>query len=318
MGASGLGTRDIIGSFYHALDTAMKTDWIGKVGMLISSDQASETYKWLGQTPAFREWLGSRNAIVPREMGQTIINKLWEATLGIKIDDFRRDKTGQIQIRINEMAKRAANFWRARLLTYLLAGKSATKGLCYDGQYYFDIDHSEGKSGTQLNLLAAAQVSALNVTTVAAPTAAEAVQAILGVIGYMLGYKDDQGEYINEDASQFLVMCGTGLMGPFQAAINNPNVDSGQTNTIRSMKGDLEITLATSPRLSSWTDQFMVFRTDGSAKAMIMQEETGVEMEVLGPGSEHAFKNNEYLFGAKFSGEAGFGLWQYAAHATLS
>ena len=61
---------------------------------------------------------------------------------------MRRDKTGQIDIRIREQVQRAQAHW-AKLLSDLIIAAEST--VCYDGQYFFDTDHSEGDSGTQDN-----------------------------------------------------------------------------------------------------------------------------------------------------------------------
>ena len=174
------GSRAIIGRFFAKLEEYMGKSWVDRVSMLFTSDQESETYKWLGMSPAMREWLGGRHAHGFRENGVTITNKTFEATLEVMVDWLRRDKTGQIDIRIAELAQRAVGHWAKLLSTFIQNGTGATSSLCYDGQYFFDSDHSEGDSGTQLNLLAAAQVGALNVGTATTPTAIEAVKAIYG------------------------------------------------------------------------------------------------------------------------------------------
>jgi phage major head subunit gpT-like protein len=318
MGAAGLGSRAIIGKFYAALEAATGASWVGRVSMLMDSDQESETYKWLGMVPALREWVGGRQAKGFRENGMTITNKTWEATLEILIDWIRRDKTGQIAVRIAELAKRATEH-DAKLLSTLIAnGTGTTSGYCYDGHVFFDTDHSEGESGTQLNLLAAAQVPTLNVTTPAAPTSAEAVKAILGVVAYMLGYKDDQGEPINDNAKEFLVMTSPALWGYLAQGIIQPTVSSGETNAIVALKADgFNISIAANSRLT-WTDVFSVFRTDAPAKPFIVQEEEPLSVDALAEGSEEEFKNNRHLYGVKRISNVGYGYWQYGAHATLS
>lgn len=129
MGASGLGSRAIIGKFYAALEAVTGASWVGKIAMMMDSDQESETYKWLGMVPAMREWIGGRQAKGFRENGMTITNKTWESTLEILVDWIRRDKTGQIAIRIAELATRASEH-DAKLLSTLIAnGTGATSGL---------------------------------------------------------------------------------------------------------------------------------------------------------------------------------------------
>ena len=95
MGAAGLSSRAIIGSFYELLEQNIGQGWLSSVAMPFSTDQASEKYVWLGQTPVIREWIGGRIAKALRENNLTIINKKYEATLRVELDDIRRDKTGQ-------------------------------------------------------------------------------------------------------------------------------------------------------------------------------------------------------------------------------
>lgn len=316
---NGIASRAIIGRFYELLEGAFDKSWVSKVGMLFNSDQSSETYKWLGMSPAMREWVNGRLAKGLRENGITIANKTFEATLEIGVDDIRRDKTGQIDIRIGELADRTATHWESLLSTLIANGNGATSGLAYDGQYFFDTDHSEGDSGTQLNELAAAQVAALNVGTATAPTQAEAASALLGVIGYMLGFKDDQGEPIHGNARQFLVMTPVPLWGPFlAAATQNTLIGAAGAVSPNPLAGSgIQLQVACNPRLS-WTANFAVFRTDARTKPFILQEEEGVTVSALAENSEEEFKNNRHLYGVKAIRNVGYGMWQHAARATLS
>ncbi|MCK5608440.1 Mu-like prophage major head subunit gpT family protein, partial [Candidatus Pacearchaeota archaeon] len=292
--------------------------WIDRVARLFNSDQESETYRWLGMSPAMREWIGGRQAKGFRENGVTIINKKFEATLEILVDWIRRDKTGQINIRIDELVVRCVEHWTKLLSTFIANGTGATSGLCYDGQYFFDSDHSEGDSGTQLNLLAAAQVAALDVTAPTKPTPSEAVAAILGVIAYMLGYKDDQGEPMNANAREFLVMTSANLWPYLTPAVMAENITGGETNVILTLKKDnFTVRLACNPRLT-YTTQFVTFRTDAPTKALIRQEEEKISVSAKAEGSDYAFDNDAHQYGVKAIRNVGYGRWQYASHATLS
>jgi phage major head subunit gpT-like protein len=124
--------------------------WLDAVSNLYGSDQASETYNWLGQTPAMREWLAGRQAKGFSGQGVTILNKHYEATLEIAIKDMRRDKTGQIRARMAELAQRGQTHWASLVSTLIVNGATT---VCYDGQYFFDTDHSEGSSGNQSNAI---------------------------------------------------------------------------------------------------------------------------------------------------------------------
>lgn len=319
MSAADLGSRAIIGTFFNRLEQYMGMSWILLLSMLFDSDQASETYKWLGQVPQLREWVGGRNAKGFTTNGITIANKKFETTMEVQVDEIRRDKTGQVMIRIAEMAMRAGGHWGKLLSTLITNGTGSTNGLAYDGQYFFDSDHSEGSSGTQLNLLTNTQVAALDVTTAAAPTALEAARAIIGVIGYMLTYKDNEGEPMNAGARSFQVQASPALWQHIGPGIYSNKVGSGEDNPALALiqNSDFKVSVVPNPYLTS-TTVFYIFRTDAATKPFIRQEELPLEIKAQAEGSAEEFNNDRHLYGLKAVRNVGYGMWQYAAHATLS
>ncbi|MEX0599060.1 MAG: Mu-like prophage major head subunit gpT family protein, partial [Rhodothermales bacterium] len=133
-------SRAVIGEFYRVLEQDNGVGWVNALGMYFGSDQASEEYAWLGDTPAMREWIGGRNAKGFRENGITVKNKHFEATIEIAVRHMRRDKSGQAMVRIAELADRANSHWASLLSTLQINGEST---VCYDGQFFFDTGHSE-------------------------------------------------------------------------------------------------------------------------------------------------------------------------------
>ncbi len=315
MALRGLSSRAIIGRFYETLEAVTGKSWISKVGMLFPSDQESETYKWLGFTPALREWIGGRQAKGLRENGITIENKKFEATLELDVDDLRRDKTGQIQVRIDELADRVNEHWSKLLSTLIINAESQ---VCYDGQYFFDTDHEEGDSGSQKNDLAAGDYGELNVAVAANPTANELADVILKMIQHMYSIKDDQGEPMNALARDFLVMVPVGMWGNALQAVRSKLLNAG-TGARENPLNNAEVTInvTANPRLT-WTDKLAIYRTDGRAKPFILQEEEAIKMSAIAEGSEEEFKNNRHLYGVKTIRNVGYGYWQHAILATLS
>src|ERR1041385_66929 len=121
MGIVRIGHREVIGRFYQRLEALSAEGWASRVAMLIETDQESEEYAWLGMAPTGgggggwrgmaqrgREGVGGRMPDKLRETSFSIKNKLFEASIEVSIDDFRRDKTGQVQIRTNELANQIA------------------------------------------------------------------------------------------------------------------------------------------------------------------------------------------------------------------
>lgn len=319
MGAEGLGSRAIIGRFFNALDSYLGETWLDPVSIEFQSDQPSETYKWLGQVPAMREWVGGKHAKGFRENGLTIENKEFESTIELPRKWLRRDKTGQINVRINELAQRASEHWQKLLTTLITNGTGSTSGLAYDGQFFFDDDHTEGLSGTQKNLLTSTEVASLDVTTAATPTAAEASKAILGVISYMMTIKDDQGEPMNHNAKNWLVMTSPVMWQHLAGAIYNPLVGSGASNPLINIgaASGLTINVVANPGLA-YTTQFATFRVDAPARALIRQNEVPISMKALGEGSDHTFDTGMLQFSAEATRNVGYGYWQYASHSTFS
>jgi len=314
MGAESLSSRAIIGRFYAALAAATGAGWVDPLSMLFTSDQASEEYRWLGMSPPMREWIGGRSAKTLRDQGITIKNLDFEATLDVLVKDLRRDKTGQLMVRINELAARAQSHWASLLSTLILNGPST---VCYDGQFFFDTDHSEGDSGSQSNdITADISTYPVSVTgTTTNPSTEELEYSILDGIEAILGFKDDQGEPMNEGATNFIVMVPTVLWNNTLAATRNPVIGGGRTNTL--VQSAYVVTPVMNPRLT-WTDSFAVFRADGQVKPFIRQEEQGVKVNAKAEGSEYEFDTNRHAYGIDASRNVGYGYWQHACYVTMT
>jgi phage major head subunit gpT-like protein len=313
MGATALSSRAIIGEFYATLQQDLGLSWIDSVSNLFDSNQESETYKWLGMAPAMREWIGGRQAKGFRTDGITIVNKNFEATLEVLVDEIRRDKTGQVMVRVRELAERTNAHWASLLSALLIAAESS---VCYDGQYFFDTDHVEDDSGSQSNDLTS------DITTTTAPTAGEMETAILKSIEAILGFKDNQGEPMNEGARMFEVMVPVPFMSAAAGAIGSQIiVDSSTSRTNRILTlgslGGFQVALRVNPRLT-WTTKFATFRADGQTKALIRQEEEGVTMTAIAEGSELEFKERKHHYGVKAIRNVGYGYWQRACLTTFT
>lgn len=315
MGAETLGSRAVIGRFYRTLEQDLGASWIDGISMMFNSDQASETYPWIGQVPAMREWVGGRQAKGFLENGITIANKHYEATIEFLVREMRRDKTPQINVRIDEFAQRANAHWGTLLSTLILNGEST---VCYDGQFFFDTDHAEGSSGAQSNDLAI-DISTLPTVvhgSVTVPSVEEMAACILQAVQAILGFKDDRGEPMNELATKFVVKVPTSLYNIAVAAVSLPFLAQGISNVIPATR-KFSIEVEMNARLT-WTDKFAVFRTDGSAKPLIRQQETPVQLKVKGEGSEFEFDFDRWQFGIDTWRNVGYGFWQHSCLVTMT
>lgn len=303
---TGLSSRAIIGRFYRRLEEFAASAWWTRLAMRFASTHESETYRWLGMVPQVREWKGGRLVRPLRSQGVTIVNKVWESTIRVGADELRRDKTGQIMVRVNEMARRVATHPNKLLTDLVLGGASAT---AYDGQPYFGTTHSEGDSGTQSNSITH------DVGTPTAPTDAEMYAAIVKGVSQILAQRDDQAEPMNEAAREFLVMVPLGFLSSTLIALSSRQFNNADNPLARDEP--FRVTWVANPRLT-WTDKFAIFRTDGESRPFIFQEELPVQVQVLAEGSELEINENQHQYGVKAIHQAGYGFWQDAVLMTLN
>jgi phage major head subunit gpT-like protein len=316
MGMQSLTSRGIIGSFYHALEQNDGAAWVNPLSMLFQSNQESETYNWLGQSPVMREWIGGRLAKGLRANGITIANKKFEATLEIPADWMRRDKTGQIMLRINEMARRANAHWASLLTTLIINGESYD---CYDGAYFFDTDHNEGDSGNQSNDVGfTVRNSTEYPSTTSKPSDRDMQDAILTGIEAIMGFVDDQKQPMNEGAKNFTVMIPLPFMHAAGGALG-ATVISGTANRLAAVGnlGGFNVNIEINPRLT-WTTKLAVFRTDGDTAPFIRQEEQALQMQAIAEGSELEFTDDVHQYGIRAMRNVGYGYWQKACLVTFA
>ena len=314
-----LSSRGIIGMYYSRLSVDLGMAWIEGVANLFGSDQAAETYNWIGQTPAMREWIGSRAAKGFTGQGVTILNTHYESTIEIKKKDARRDKTGQIRVRMEELADRGQTHWASLISTLLMNAPSA---VCYDGQYFFDTDHVDPGADYQTSQSndISVDISALpgagTDNTPSAPNLTQMQLAIFAGIKQILAFLDDRGEPVNENARRFLVMVPVGLYDKAVAAVSGLVTMALAQNFNPSVLAGLVIDVQMNARLT-WTDSFAVFRTDAPTKAFIRQTEQEVEMKAKGEGSEFEFDNDAWQFGIDAWRGVGYGDWRRACYVTM-
>lgn len=124
--------------FQDAHGAAMAQSVYQKIATVVPSATASNTYAWLGQAPALREWIGNRAVKDMAASGYQISNKNWESTVGVKRTDIEDDQIGVYRPLMAEMGRAAAVFPDELVFGLLKAGETT---LCYDGQNFFDTDH---------------------------------------------------------------------------------------------------------------------------------------------------------------------------------
>lgn len=109
-----------------------------RVATRVPSTTGKEEYSWLGKWPRIREWIGERLVQQLKAHAYTIKNRSFETTVGIDRDDMEDDNVGLYAPMFEEMGQEVFDFPSELVFGLLKTGESS---LCYDGQFYFDVDH---------------------------------------------------------------------------------------------------------------------------------------------------------------------------------
>ncbi|HQE29979.1 MAG TPA: Mu-like prophage major head subunit gpT family protein, partial [Phycisphaerae bacterium] len=183
---TGLLTKGLRSEFFDRFDKT--PTHYQDLATRIPSTSDAETYKWLGTVPRMREWGTGRLAKGLRTESYSVENLKYETTIEVDRDEIADDRTGQIRIRVGELAQRAATH-KDYLLAQLLINGATAGHNSYDGVTFFSNAHVSGSSGSQSNDLTCAAAATDNT-----PTTEEFKTALKQAIAQMLTFKDDQGE----------------------------------------------------------------------------------------------------------------------------
>jgi phage major head subunit gpT-like protein len=299
MGASTLSSRAIKGEFFSALESHLASHWVSYLSFPVESNQGSQDNVWLAAAPLLREWVANRQSLGVREDSVTIVNRKFEATIEVLVDEIRRDKTGQVMLRTRDLATRSTILW-AQLITELV--NQGETGIGYAGETFFNTAHTRGRTGLdadpQSNLLE------YNVSSPTNPTGPEILEAITRGIMAILSFRDYEGEPINLDARHVDVFVPMSLASALRLGLVAPLCSGGYT-----------VRIIPNPWLT-WTDRIAVFRGDGTAKPFIRQQEF-VSFAAVAAGSELEFNEEKHHYGVVTSRNAAYGLWEHACLVKL-
>ena len=126
------------GEFRNRMAELVAESIYKKIATIITSNTNSNTYGWLGQFPQLRERLGGRVVKDISESAYQIVNKKYEATLGVDRAGIEDGNIGQYSVLAKETADEVERFFNQSIADLLVNGFT---NLCYDGQPFFDSDH---------------------------------------------------------------------------------------------------------------------------------------------------------------------------------
>jgi len=299
---TGLLTKGLRSEFFNRFANA--PTHFQDLSTRIPSTSDSETYKWLGTVPRMRQWGTGRLAKGLRTESYSVENEKYEATIEVDRDEIADDQTGQIRVRVGELAQQAATH-KDFLISQLLINGESTGFESYDGVPFFSASHVSGSSGTQDNLLTYNAVDPNNVTT------AEFKAALKQAIATMLAYKDDQGEPMLVTPSGLVVLVPPQLVFTALETVNATLVN----NTSNVLEGAARVIAL--PHLATATKWYLA-KTDGVLRPFIFQDREDVEFNALTEDSEDGFKREKFLYGVRARYSMAYGYWQFAVRTNFT
>jgi len=293
---TGLLTKGLRSEFFNRFDGT--TTHFGELSTRIPSTSDSETYRWLGTVPKMREWGTGRLAKGLRTESYSVENLKYEATIEVDRDEISDDQTGQIRVRIGELAQRAATHKDYLISQLLIDGETAGNN-SYDGVSFFNTAHVSGSSGNQSNSLT------YDAASTDSPTTAEFKAALQQAISQLLTFKDDQGDPMPIGATGLAVIVPPTMFFNSLEAVNASLV----ANTSNVLQGAAQVIAL--PWLSDASKWYLV-KTDGVIRPFIFQDREPVEFNSLTEDSEEGFLREKFIFGVRARYRMTYGYWQFA------
>jgi len=293
---TGLLTKGLRSEFFSRYDAA--TTYYQDLATRIQSNADTETYKWLGSVPRMREWGTGRVARGLSTESYSVENLKYESTLEVDRDEISDDKTGQIRIRIGELAARAATHKDFLISQLLINGETAGFN-SYDGVSFFNDAHVSGLSGAQDNKLTSTAVDPDD------PSTDEFKKALNTAIGTMLGFKDNLGDPMANSATGLACIVPTSMFMRALEAVSATIVSS----TSNVLQGAARIIAF--PWLTDVSKWYLV-KTDGVIRPFLFQDREPAEFTALTEESDEGFRREKFLYGVRARYRLAYAYWQFA------
>jgi len=267
-----------------------------KTTMKVPSGSTQNDYTWLSRFPKMRKWLGDKVIKALEAFKYTIVNDDWEATVEVDRNDIEDDNIGIYAPQAQE-----AGFSAKQLPDEIDADlkNNSFANLCYDGQYFYDIDHD----------VAGSSVSNKGTAALSAATKAGAAASYGAARLAIMEFTDDEGRPLGLIPN--LLEVPPALEATARILLTNPKLEDDKPNPYN---GTAEILI--NPRLTSSTAWFLHV-TNRPLKPFIFQDrKTPVFVQQTTPDSDNVFMRKKFRFGAEARAAGGYGLWQMSYGST--
>ena len=305
--------RDITHFFGQAASAAMPI--YSRYCTVIPSSSLDEKYGFLGASPGMREWLGDRHFNEMRAADYTLANKAWESSLKMDRFTMEDDRYGGLQESIGDLAEEAVYHPDELLFDIINAGESGT---CFDGQFFYDTDHSWGDSGTQSNDLTYNAADHTDVTPL------EFKKAFNAALKAMLAFKNDRGKYFIRPTAGKLgnIVCRVPLalydvaVDAFESQLLVKTAGDGAETNVLIEKPDVQVIQYMGAGTTGGSDvKFDIDFLGGRLKPFVFQARSPLRFEVSGQAGIE-FKDVKAMTEARYN--VGYLMWPFSVRTTFN
>lgn len=287
----------------------------GPMTETVQTSNRVEYFDWLGDFAEVTRWDGERELADFKAFGFNIKPEHWEVSLKIDADDLADERMSMYTRRIQQRAQRF-ELHRRELLMQRLAHAFDRDG--YDGVSFVsdqhplyervgDAEDSYVQESTQSNIITDGTTAnfklARNYTTALAidEKVLYEIRTVRGSTGERIAVEPDTVVVPESQRSVAEDVFNEDMIRDESLGEMVPNPISPDMNIVADDELDRQ----------GFTEGFFLVDTSNPVlMPMIYLLRQGVETESLLENSEHAMKNNEFVYGADARYNVGFGHWQ--------
>ncbi len=267
--------------FQQAYDGAATA--VNKLAVLVPSSARQEEYKWLGQFPGLREWIGERAVKDLSVDGFIIKNRDFEATVSVDRNDLEDDAIGLYRPMFEQLGESARQHPDELIFDLLLNGFVANG---FDGKTFFAVDHPNGDMSAWSN----------RGTAVLSSTEYENARS------QMMSLVNEENRPLRVTPAMLIVP--PQLEAVARAILRADKSANGETNI---WKDSADLLVA--PELAANPTYWFLADSSRAAKPFIFQSRRDPQFVGLDNlQDENVFMRKEYIYGVDYRGNAGYGL----------
>lgn len=286
-----------------AIDAAPRV--ADKYAMEVPSSSRSTLHGWLADQSAVSEWLGKRKTSSMGTRHWEVINRNWQLAYEFDVNQINDDLSGLVADAVIKARSNASKWVRHEDLLCAATLEAGTTANCYDGQFFFDVDHPtdlEGiTSGTFSNIITGAFTHANFYTA----------------LKRLHSFKNPDGTPMVPPGAKVRLMYPSALMDAVDSVLLTKSLTAAASYALFGTSGASDNPLyqkaepVENQYLTSDVAWYVIAEVDGISPIMF-QRRQGVETNEIGPGSQLYFDEKKVQIGTDARYEASYSLPQLA------